>query len=106
MNRWALQRRVTCGIALGLGRLYEAHGDGMRARHHYQLSAFLAPEGPVAGLVARLPRASVARVDEADMTGGSLVRTMLVALRDYLVGLPWAEGVTTVEEVVRVTGLT
>jgi len=96
LARWALQHPVAAGVSLGMGRLHEAQGDAVRARHLYQVAAFLAPEGAVPGLVARLPGANVPRLEAADLAGGSSVRAMAVVLREQVVGLPWAEAFTSV----------
>ncbi|MCX4242084.1 hypothetical protein [Paraliomyxa miuraensis] len=92
MHTWAGELPPDAGLVLGLARLLEARGAGDMARHHYQLAAFMAPRGPVPGLVARLPAGWLAdtdlhRVSTAPMEGRSTLREILAALRDHLAGI-------------------
>jgi len=52
---WAATQDLHPGTTLALARLHEAFGHPETARHLYQLTAFMAPEGPVVDLIRRLP---------------------------------------------------
>ena len=91
MTHWALRRPLNAGTGLGLGRLLEAEGAAVQARHHYQVAAFLAPEGAVPGLVTRLPTSAPKAVADNELTGGGAVRATLLSLRESMGGLPWSE---------------
>jgi Tfp pilus assembly protein PilF len=84
-------RLARAGITLALARLHESRGAATAARHHYQLATFLAPQGPVPALVARLPPAPLAeRVDQAGagpMEGRSPLRLALMQLAPRMAGL-------------------
>jgi len=69
IRAWAAGRPIQIGLALGLARLAEADGQAEVARSLYQISAFMAPAGPVRGLVSRLPLATPP--DDLDPQGSS-----------------------------------
>ncbi|MEM7152993.1 MAG: tetratricopeptide repeat protein [Myxococcota bacterium] len=92
LEAWASERPPEPGLTLGLARLLEAQGSGDLARHQFQLTAFLAPRGPVPALVARLPGHRVSGLDlhhlsTAPMESRSMLRQVLTSLRDHLSGL-------------------
>jgi hypothetical protein len=92
LRGWAAEQPPEAGLALGIARLLEARGSGDLARHCYQLSAFVAPRGPVPALAARLPSGWLGDTDlhavsTAPMEGKSVLREVLAALRDHLTGL-------------------
>jgi tetratricopeptide (TPR) repeat protein len=98
LRRWAAGRPVQAGLALGLARLAEADGRADTARSLYQIAAFMAPDGPVPGLVARLPLAPAPTdldpVASGPMEGRSVLRQALVRLRESLAGITEEERVT------------
>lgn len=91
LRTWTAGRPMQVGLALGLARLAEAEGSAELARNLYQIAAFMAPDGPVPPLVARLPIAvPPSDLDPAasgPMEGRSLLRTILVRTRSGLAGI-------------------
>lgn len=55
LTQWAMGRPLQSGLTLGLARLNERHGAPALAAHLWQLTAFLAPRGPWAALLAEHP---------------------------------------------------
>ncbi len=55
LTQWAMGRPLQSGLTLGLARLNDRHGSPSVAAHLWQLTAFLAPRGPWATLLAERP---------------------------------------------------
>ena len=92
LKTWAAGQPPRAGVCLALARLNEAMGEETRARHLYQLAAFLGPAGPVPGLAERLPEVMLPDNPLAEESWipreyrGAL-REILIQLRDYTAGL-------------------
>jgi tetratricopeptide (TPR) repeat protein len=92
LRSWAAGRPVQAGLALGLARLGEADGEAELARSLYQISSFMAPDGPVPALADRLPLPMPPDDIDAAAVGPmerpSVLRVLLTRLREALAGIP------------------
>lgn len=92
LRSWAAGRPVQAGLALGLARLGEADGDAELARSLYQISSFMASDGPVPALTDRLPLPMPPDDIDAAAVGPmerpSVLRVLLTRVRGALAGIP------------------
>jgi len=98
LKEWASGRPVQVGVTLGLARLSESEGHADLARSLYQITAFLAQNGPVPALAARLPVLEPkSDAFDASWRGPSTARGLrqaLYRLRDAWTGVAPDEGQT------------